>query len=176
MNHTLDGHAKSWFFALGVGLMLLGGLAIYCAAVTTLVSVIVLGWMLIVMGIFEVAQAITTRAQYSFFEHIILGMLSIVGGGIILMHPLMTEIQLTLFLSFMFIVGGIFKTVFAFTHHAVNRGWRILDGMVTFTLGIMVLQKWPESGLLVIGLFVGINMFMTGLNWVARSFVGNRLT
>jgi uncharacterized membrane protein HdeD (DUF308 family) len=34
-------------------------------------------------------------------------------------------------------------------------------------LGVLIWQAWPASSLRVIGLFVGINLILSGFNWSA---------
>ncbi len=170
----LHQHA-SWFLALGISLVALGGLAIYFSAVATLISIFYLGLLLIVLGIFETIQATNLSRWSSFFLHLFLGVIYIVGGGLIIAHPLISEINITLLLAFFFIVGGILKTIFALTHHMVNQGWRIVDGLVTLLLGILILQQWPESGLWVLGTFMGINMLLTGWTWIMLSFAAKQI-
>jgi len=170
----LHQHA-SWFLALGVSLVALGSLAIYFSAFTTLISIFYLGFLLIVFGIFETVQSTNLTRWSSFFLHLFLGVIYIVGGGLIIAHPLISEINITLLLAFFFIVGGLLKTIFALTHRMVNQGWRILDGIVTLLLGILILQEWPESGLWVIGMFVGINMLLTGWTWIMLSYAAKHV-
>lgn len=165
----------SWFLALGISLVALGTLAIYFSAFSTLISIFYLGLLLIVFGIFETVQSTNLTHWSSFFLHLFLGVIYIVGGGLIIAHPLVSEINITLLLAFFFIVGGLLKTIFALTHHMVNKGWRILDGVITLLLGILILQEWPESGLWVIGMFVGINMLLTGWTWIMLSYAAKQL-
>lgn len=159
-----------WFLTLGISLVLLGTLAIYFSAFTTLISIFYVGIMLIVLGIFETVKSVYVGNWSRFFLHLFLSVLYIVGGGLIIAHPLVSEINITLLLAFFFIVGGLLKIIFALTHHIINKGWNILDGVITLLLGILILQQWPESGLWVIGMFVGINMLLTGWTWIMLSY------
>jgi len=170
----LHQHA-SWFLALGISLVALGSFAIYYSAFTTFVSIFYLGLLLVVLGIFEFVQSTNLSRWSSFFLHLFLGIMYIVGGGLIIAHPLESEINITLLLAFFFIVGGLLKTIFALTHHMVNKGWRILDGIITLLLGILILLQWPESGLWVIGMFVGINMLLTGWTWIMLSYAAKHV-
>ena len=51
-------HNWGWFLAFGVGLMLLGILAIVRAMAATVVSILFFGWLLVIAAGIEVAQAI----------------------------------------------------------------------------------------------------------------------
>lgn len=170
----LHKHAH-WFLALGISLVALGTLAIYFSAFTTLLSILYLGIFFIILGIFEMVQSTNLTHWKSFFLHLFLGILYSVGGGMILVHPLISEINITLLLSFFFIVGGIFKIIFALTHHMLHKWWRIFDGIITLLLGILIVQQWPESGLWVMGTFLGITMFLTGWSWIMLFYAVKQL-
>jgi len=46
--------------------------------------------------------------------------------------------------------------------------WQVaLDGAIAFVLGILILSRWPASGLWVIGLFVGIDLLFYGGVWIS---------
>jgi uncharacterized membrane protein HdeD (DUF308 family) len=44
-------------------------------------------------------------------------------------------------------------------------GWVLCNGIVTILLGIAIVQQWPESGLWVLGMFVGIDLIVNGATW-----------
>jgi uncharacterized membrane protein HdeD (DUF308 family) len=46
-------------------------------------------------------------------------------------------------------------------------GWVLCNGVVTVLLGALIWQQWPESGLRVLGVFVGIDLIANGLTWTA---------
>lgn len=45
-------------------------------------------------------------------------------------------------------------------------GW-VFNGVITLAVGLMIWRQWPESGLWVIGTFVGIDLIVTGATWAA---------
>ena len=48
-------------------------------------------------------------------------------------------------------------------HHRV---WLFLNGVIDAMLGVMIWREWPSTGLWVIGLFVGIDMLLSGWSMV----------
>jgi uncharacterized membrane protein HdeD (DUF308 family) len=40
--------------------------------------------------------------------------------------------------------------------------WTLIGGIAAIVLGIMILNKWPESGLWVIGMFIAIELIFNG--------------
>jgi uncharacterized membrane protein HdeD (DUF308 family) len=47
-----------------------------------------------------------------------------------------------------------------------NWGWSALYGIVVFILGILIFVDLPVSGLVLIGLFIGIELLLNGLSWL----------
>jgi uncharacterized membrane protein HdeD (DUF308 family) len=64
-------------------------------------------------------------------------------------------------------VGGIFKIVSAVSYRFAAWGWALASGVIDLVLGVLIWQELPASALWVIGLFVGINLVLRGMNWVA---------
>ena len=69
---------------------------------------------------------------------------------------------------FQILAGGAMRLIFAMAEQFPGRGWVAFNGLVTFALGVMIWRQWPESGLWVIGTFVGIDLIFLAL----RAFVG----
>ena len=64
-------------------------------------------------------------------------------------------------------LGGIVKIVEALSYRFKDWGWPLLSGVIDLVLGILIWQELPTSALWVIGLFVGINIIIRGVNWIA---------
>lgn len=158
-----------WYFILGIGMMISGALAVYFNVASTLFSVFYLGILLIVIGFFEIVQSFKLTKWGSFFLHLILGILYIVGGFLIAIHPEINAITLTLLLAIFFAASGILKMVFAAITHIPHQGLLFLNGAITLVLGILIYKQWPSSSLWVIGTLVGIDALVTGASWIILS-------
>jgi uncharacterized membrane protein HdeD (DUF308 family) len=155
-----------WFLALGVLLIILGTIALGYAAVATVVWVLFFGWLLLIGGVMEVVSAFMARLWSGFFLQLLAGILEVVVGLLILVHPEAAAVGLTLLLAVFFIVGGVFHMVGALTLRFPNWGWSVLSGLVTLLLGILVWSKWPYDSLWFIGLCVAIYLIFHGWSWV----------
>ena len=93
----------------------------------------------------------------------------------ILMNPGASAVAFTLLIAFLLIFEGLFRIIAAITHRAPNWGWTIFHGAVTLALGIMIWQRWPVSGLKVIGLFVGISLILNGWSLIMLSVAVKKL-
>ena len=71
-------------------------------------------------------------------------------------------------LACVFIAIGIFRLIMAFSLKSSSGwGWLVFAGVASLLLGIIILAQWPISGLWFIGLFIAIEMIMTGWSFMA---------
>ena len=156
-----------WLYvALGVLSVVVGLLAISSNFIATLLSVRVFGWLLLIAGISEVVHAIMVRQLRGFALHLLAAALYLLTGLFILEDTVRAATVLTLLLAASFIVGGFLRVVFSLAVRFPAWSWVLLNGVVDVFLGILIWNGWPESGLWVIGLFVGIDLIFHGVGWV----------
>jgi uncharacterized membrane protein HdeD (DUF308 family) len=160
-------HNWGWFLAFGLGLVLLGILAIVRSVAATVVSMLFFGWLLLFAAGIEVVQAIMVGKWAGLFQHWLSAALFGVLGALIIWRPLVTAEILTLLIGAFFLVAGAFQLITPFVISLPEWGWHALNGLITFVLGILILAQWPVSGLWVIGLFLGIELVFYGAAWVA---------
>jgi uncharacterized membrane protein HdeD (DUF308 family) len=154
-----------WFFALGMVQIVVGMLAVGFAFSATLASVATLGVLLLIAAGAQMAAAIWARDWSGFFLFLLVGILYAVAGFLMLQHPLLAAEGLTLMLAAAFLVGGVFRIIVAVAERFPSWGWVLCNGIVTVLLGLAIWQQWPESGLWVLGMFVGIDLIVNGVTW-----------
>jgi uncharacterized membrane protein HdeD (DUF308 family) len=154
-----------WFLALGIIQIVAGTLAVAFAFSATLASVLMLGVLLLIAAGAQMAAAVLTREWGGFFLFLLLGILYAVAGALTLQQPLLAAEGLTLMLAAVLLVGGVFRIVVALVERFPSWGWVLLNGAITVVLALAIWQQWPESGLWVIGLFVGIELIANGMTW-----------
>jgi uncharacterized membrane protein HdeD (DUF308 family) len=154
-----------WFLALGIVQIVAGIFAVGFAFSATLASVVTLGALLLIAAGAQTAAAIFARDWGGFFLFLLLGILYTVAGVLTLQHPLAAAEGLTLMLATAFLVGGVFRIVVALVERFPSRGWVLVNGIITVLLGIAIWRQWPDSGLWVLGMFVGIELIVTGITW-----------
>jgi len=160
-------HNWGWFLAFGLGLVLLGILAIVRSVAATVVSMLFFGWLLLIAAGIEIAQAVMVGKLAGLFQHWLSAALFGVLGALIIWRPIVTAEILTLLMGAFFLVAGLFQLVTPFVVSLPEWGWHALNGLITLVLGILILAQWPISGLWVIGLFLGIELIFYGGAWVA---------
>ncbi len=151
-----------WYFGVGVALVLLGILALIAEVSATLASVIVYGAIVFVAGIAQIVGAFRAHGAGHVFLYLLLGVLDAIVGLILIGHPLLGALVLTLLLAIMFVVGGAFRLISALWLRFPHYGWAAFSGAVTVVLGLMLWDQFPTSALWFIGLAIGINFIFFG--------------
>ena len=154
-----------WFLALGILQIIAGTFAMGFAFSATLASIVMLGVLLLIAGGAQMSAAVLARDWSGFFLFLLLGTLYAVAGFLTLQHPLAAAEGLTLMLAAGYLVGGTFRIIFALVERFPSWGWVLINGVITTLLGFAIWQQWPESGLWVLGLFVGIDLVVNGVTW-----------
>jgi uncharacterized membrane protein HdeD (DUF308 family) len=155
-----------WVLALGIALIVLGALAVARSTRATVISMYFFGWLLLLAAAVEVAHAMLVGRWGGFFLHLLGAILSAVLAVLLLRHPTAGAQVITLVMVMYFLVIGLFQIVAPLVMRLPSWHWPVLDGIVTLVLGLLILAGWPVSGLWVIGLFIGINLIVRGLDWV----------
>lgn len=155
-----------WILILGIALVVLGTAAIGQAAVATFLAVAFLGWLLVFAGAVNGVGAFWSRDWSGFFAHLIGGILYFACGLLMLVSPLAAAEGVTLLIAGILIGGGLFRIAAAVFNRFYGWGWVLAHGAVALLLGLVIAEKWPVSGLWVIGTFVGIELIFSGWNWI----------
>ena len=150
------------FLSVGVALMALGIVATLTAGLSTIVAVDFFGWILVIAGAGVTIHAFWAKRWSGFFLQLLSGLLYLAAGWMLATHPELSAIALTLVIAISFVVQGAFRIGAALSTRI--DGWDVLlvSGIITLLLGLMIWNEWPLSGVWVIGLFVGIDMFFYG--------------
>jgi uncharacterized membrane protein HdeD (DUF308 family) len=169
---------RGWlaFVILGILLMILGVVALGAPFLTTLVTGVFIGWMLVVGGILEVAHGLWHRHWRGFFLDLLIGVLYIVIGFMVVANPGVAVVTLTLLIAMFLIIGGIFRIVTAVAERFPHWGWMLLNGVISLVLGVLIWRQWPSSAIWVIGLFVGIDLLFQGWSLIMLGLLGKRLS
>jgi uncharacterized membrane protein HdeD (DUF308 family) len=155
-----------WFVGLGILLVLVGTIALGATLQVTLLTILLLGWLLVIAGVIEAVSAFYMRSWGGFLLHLLSAALDLVLGYLFLMRPLMGAEVLTVFLACLFLVGGSFRIVASLSNKYPNWGWSLFSGVINVVLGFLLLNQWPASGLWFIGFCVGLELIFRGWFWI----------
>jgi uncharacterized membrane protein HdeD (DUF308 family) len=157
-----------WYIALGVAMLVLGVIALGNLMVATVASVWFYGILLIAGGVFEIVQAFRVKTWGRMILFLLAGLLYVAAGIIAMADPLVASTVFTLMLGFALIVVGVFRMFAGFeVRPATGWGWLVAGGVMTTILGALVITNWPGSALWVLGMFLGIDLVMQGVAWIA---------
>jgi uncharacterized membrane protein HdeD (DUF308 family) len=166
------------FLIQGVILAALGLMAIGAPFLATVVVVKLAGWLFLIGGVVGLATLFTGRrvpgSVWSFLSAIV----SILAGIYILFRPLSGMLSLTLVLAAFFFTQGITQIFASLSHRRVLKswGWVLLSGIVDLILGGIIISGWPETSAWVLGILVGVNLFMFGVALVMTAFASRDVT
>lgn len=166
-----------WFLFLGIILVILGLAAISAAVFTTIVSVMLLGALLLVGGIFVLIDSFKFWWQKwtGFILHALMGILYIIAGIYLIQNPLLASVTLTLLLGIFYAIIGIVRIVESFTFRLIGWKWLLFSGLISLLLGILILTNWPQASLYIIGLFVGIDLLFAGWAYIITSLTAKEV-
>jgi uncharacterized membrane protein HdeD (DUF308 family) len=168
--------ASGWSIAIAILMIIAGMIAIFAPLEAGLVVVIVVGWMAIFNGGAQLFYAFSHEAKHRWLEGL-LGIIYIIAGIYLLMHPLGGLLALTLLIACFLLVYGIFALVLAFRMRpAAGWGWVLFDAVVTILLGLMIYVHWPGTSDFAIGTLIGISFIVSGVSRLMLSLAVRRLT
>lgn len=167
-------HKWGWFLTLGILLVLLGIVALLMIPVATVAAVIVLGWLLVISGVFEAAHGFQVRGWGGMFLDLAAGALGVLVGLMVITHPVAGALAMTMLFATFFTVIGVFRIVAALRLRFNNWGWSVFDGAITLALGILLWVHWPSSGLWFMGLALGLSLLLRGWSYVMLALALHR--
>lgn len=165
----------NWYLIFGIIMIILGVLAIGASTTVTMASMVFLGALLLIGGIVQIGYAFTVTKWSGFFLSLFAGILYAVVGFMLIAHPTASALSLTLLLAAFYIVGGLFRIIGSLATRFDHWGWALLSGVVTLVLGLLIWGGWPETGLWVFGLFIGIDLIVYGWFWVMLALAARNM-
>jgi uncharacterized membrane protein HdeD (DUF308 family) len=158
-----------WYFALGIFLIVLGFIASGMAVATTMVSVVALGWVLLVAGAGLVVLSFLTGNWSGFLLTLAAGVLSLITGIAILSYPVSGAVAITMMIGILLIALGIYRSVASIVMQFPSWGWSLVSGIVDFVLGAVLLRNLQNTSLWFLGLAIGIDLILHGFAWIMFS-------
>jgi uncharacterized membrane protein HdeD (DUF308 family) len=130
---TIREHWKMFLFE-GIVLSILGVLAIGLPMFASLTVTLMIGWLLLVSGIFGIVVSFYMRKAPGFGWSLLSAVLAIGTGVLLIGWPVQGAISLTIVLGAYFVAEGIASIMYAVGHKAPLLGGGGLGGAVIFEL------------------------------------------
>ena len=142
--------------------MVLGLIVLSAQIFTTVVSVLFLGFTLLIGGIAQFFYGFFSGSWSKFFLSLLGGSVAAVAGALLITSPALSAATLTLIIGVFLLIGGLYRIVSSVAVRYSQWGWYFTGGVISLLLGVSLLVGWPYAGLWFIGLYIGIELFVTG--------------
>ncbi|HEX2957379.1 MAG TPA: DUF308 domain-containing protein [Chitinispirillaceae bacterium] len=163
INKGLYEKIQVWSLVSGIGMILLGLLTSTFAAFTTYFTMMFLGIVIAVRGVTDIFAAFMPHRKKGVLWHLFGGILSLVIGVLVVFNPGVTAAVLTFLVAAFLIILGLFKVIASPIEQEANWGWMMFSGIVSVGFGIWIIGVWPEASFRLIGIFVGLEIFIQGI-------------
>ncbi|WFU91403.1 HdeD family acid-resistance protein (plasmid) [Rhizobium sp. CC1099] len=157
-----------WFVALGVGLLVAGGIASVNLFLSTLASIIYIAAMMLVGGIMQMLHAFTSHGWKRRALYALSAIFYAVASAIMVYDPILAAVWVSLVIGVLLIASGLIR-LFAGFRDRSRKGWIWIaaSGVLTLTVGAIVLWTWPVVGLLLLGALLTVDLIFQGWSYVA---------
>jgi uncharacterized membrane protein HdeD (DUF308 family) len=158
------GGAVRW---IGIGLVILGALAIWAPQVSGMTVSVVVGVLLVIGGILRTVFSWMSLGWGSTFLRAAVGILTIIAGSYMITNPADGSQVLAIVLVAYLFADGIASFLFAIKlPPAAGGAWVMMGAVASLIIGILMWRQWPVSGELAIGVLVGIKLILDGVELI----------
>jgi uncharacterized membrane protein HdeD (DUF308 family) len=164
-----------WFFSLGILLVVCGTAAIIFPVLTSVAAAVLLGVVLMVAGIATVIATIWAGHWSGHLLQMLVGVFYLVAGFLITDTPIKAAVALTTVVAVIFILVGLSRIVAAFVVRFPHWEWAVLNGGITFLLGLVIYRHFPQGKLWLLGLLIGLELLFNGWTWIVLSLAIRRI-
>jgi uncharacterized membrane protein HdeD (DUF308 family) len=152
--------------AIGTGVLVLvaGLLALSTPAVAGLSVAILVGYMLIVGG---VGQLYFAYESGSGIWGYIGAALTVLAGAYLAFNSAVAATTLSIILLVYLLASGVAEVLLALKMKPIDGWlWTLITGLLSIALGVMIWSQFPLSGLVAIGVLLGIKLCFSGLTLI----------
>ncbi|MFQ1002822.1 DUF308 domain-containing protein [Modestobacter sp. SSW1-42] len=146
----------------GAVLVLLGLGVLGHAALATTVSVVFVGWVLVVAGVCALGAALVRLRDDGSWSAVLTGGLLTVLGVVVLRNTGATAVTLTLVAGALFLADGVIRLVAA-AQAPDHRAAMLLAGVVSAGLGLLVLLDLVDASETLLGVIIGVQTLVDGV-------------
>ncbi|QPM89716.1 HdeD family acid-resistance protein [Pseudooceanicola algae] len=163
---------KNWFLWLLAGIVsVIGGvLALSNPFAASITASLLAGWIFMLVGVMMIASAFGDKGWGARILAILMGLAIVLIGFSLVAHPLIGVFSLTLAVGIFLLVAGVIRIFVGLRSEFREFRWvMILSAVVSIVLAVMILTNFPQSALVVLGIYLGIELISTGVSLIAIS-------
>lgn len=165
-------------FSIGLAVLMivLGMVAIVKPFAAGIGISLFLAWLIVLGGFAYLIYAFSAGNPGSFLWRTLIGVVYIVGGIYLVLHPAIALASFTLMLAVILIMEGVFQLITFFELRVLpGSGWLLCDAILTLILGGLIAYPWPGSSLWAIGTLIGVNLIISGFTRLMYSVAARSL-
>ncbi len=130
---------------------------------------------LVFTGIVQVVQSFRSAESVGRLVALVLGAVVAGLGVLVWFNPEVGSGFLMVLLMFFFVVNGLWKVTTAWRYRGAQGWiWLLLSGLVSLVFVYLLWSQWPLAGAWVIGVYIGIDLLLTGLAMIVLAIALNR--
>ena len=165
-----------WSIGLSVVLIVLGLLALAIPLAAGVAANIVVAWLLMLGGIGHLIFAWHVKGAGGHLWQGVVGVVYLLVGIFMLVHPLAGLLSLTLLLAAYLLIKGIAEIALAMRMRPMHGvGWLILDGVICIVLAGFIYWQLPFAAVWLIGSYIGIAILFSGISRLMVSLAARRM-
>jgi uncharacterized membrane protein HdeD (DUF308 family) len=161
-------HSWGWLLALGLVLMLFGGLILTTplgVVTATLTTEIWIAAALVVGGVLQLAHGLKTTNWEGRVWQMLGGILFIIGGVLAFVYPTLGLESLTMIVAVTLVAQGITSLLVSGGFPEwTGRKWLVLSAVLSIVAGLLVLFDLPSSAGWTLGTIVGAVLLLQGVS------------
>ena len=160
---------RSWGWLLGLGIVfvIMGCIGLGMLVALTLASMFVLGALFLIAGFIQIIDVFKSNQWKGAIWHALIAILYLIGGGVVIYDPVLASTVITALFAWVLIIIGVIRLIMASVLRAATGwGWLVFAGIMAIVLGVLILTQWPFSGLWVIGMFISIELLVSGWTYI----------
>ncbi|MGH8293238.1 MAG: HdeD family acid-resistance protein [Gammaproteobacteria bacterium] len=156
---------RSTTVSIGMSLLLivLGLLALMLPGALGIAVAILALWTIVFAGLAHLVYAWNVRTAGDRFWGLAVGLVYLLAGLYLMLHPRESLTSLTLVLAVLFLLeAGAMLGAFLRLRALPGSGWLLMNALLAFALGLLLAFNWPSRSPWAIGTLLGINLLVSG--------------
>lgn len=163
---VLEQRRTWWDVVLGLILVVAGFVVLGNTIVATALSVLFLGWTVLLVGIVMLVGSLFRIGKGGFWSTALGGGLLLALGLVMLRNPEITALTITVVAGAMFFATGLTRVVLAF-QETEYRWVLVISGLISMALGGMVLFNIVAATFALLGVLLGVQAIVEGVTIIA---------
>lgn len=160
----------------GIILVIFGILLLASPMAAGEIVIMAVAAVLVITGIAQLIQSFRSPGGADRIISALLGAVIVGLGVMVWRNPEIGSGFLMALLMLFFLVNGLWKVTTAWRFRSASGWvWLMLSGLVSLFFVYLLWSQWPVAGAWVIGVFIGIDLLLSGLAMVVLAFTARRV-